>query len=124
MAIMFKVGATDYSNRVISGTFKVQTNDLYEEWTDANGRTHRMGYTTKTSGSFNIFFKTIEEYQGFMANLIAVRHEDLSYPVTVLDNISSTEKSIDAFLDFEPVRGRDEMWNDKVEILTINLMEC
>ena len=36
MAI-FKVGNIDYSNRVIAGSYNVQTKPVYTSWNDADG---------------------------------------------------------------------------------------
>lgn len=121
---MFKVGATDYSARVISGTYEVQTNPLYEEWTDANGRSHRMKFSEKTTGSLELVFKTLQEYLDFNTNLENARRDDLSVPVTVLDNLSSTEKEIDAFIEFNVTRQVDGQFNDRVETISISIMEC
>lgn len=121
---MFKVGATDYSSRVISGTYEVQTNPLYEEWTDANGRSHRMKFSEKTTGSLELVFKTLQEYLDFNINLENARRDDLSVPVTVLDNLTSTEKEIDAFIEFNVTRQVDGQFNDRVETISISIMEC
>ena len=124
MNTMFKVGTVDYTSRIVSGSYQIQTNDLYEEWTDANGRSHRMKYTEKTSGSLDLVFKTLQEYEDFMSNLASVKADDLSVSLVVLDNISSTEKEIDAFIEFVPIRQVDGLFNDRVETVTFNIMEC
>lgn len=121
---MFKVGTVDYTSRIVSGSYQIQTNDLYEEWTDANGRSHRMKYTEKTSGSLDLVFKTLQEYEDFMSNLASVKADDLSVSLVVLDNISSTEKEIDAFIEFAPIRQVDGLFNDRIETVTFNIMEC
>lgn len=121
---MFKVGTVDYTARIISGSYQVQTNDLFEEWTDANGRSHRMKYTEKTSGSLDLVFKTLQEYEDFVENLTSVKAEDLSVPLVVLDNITSTEREIDAFIEFAPTRQVDGKFNDRIETISINIMEC
>ena len=40
-SIRFKIGETDYSNRVVSGTYKVQNYEIYTSWKDGNKREHR-----------------------------------------------------------------------------------
>lgn len=121
---LFKIGATDYTSRVVSGTYEVQTNPIYEEWTDANGRTHRMKYTEKTSGSLELVFKTLQEYLDFNTTLSNATEDDLSVHITVLDNLSSTEKEIDAFIEFNVARAVDGQFNDRVESISISIMEC
>lgn len=39
--IMFKVGAGDYSNRVIAGSYNVNSQNVYKSWQDINGVEHR-----------------------------------------------------------------------------------
>ena len=91
MAIMFKVGNNDYSNRVVAEGYEVQKKDLYDSWTDANGKDHHSAYRQRISGKFTLKFLSIEEYEGFITSLMAWKNDDLTYPVTIFDNYSGQE---------------------------------
>lgn len=124
--IMFQIGigeGSDYSNRVIAGTYSVQKIEIYTTWEDANGRTHRAIYREKTSGSFNMLFKTLEEYKAFCSRINNTKQNDGSCPCTVLDNLTDTQVTSDFFISFTPKRDRDGMWEDKFGTITINIEE-
>lgn len=123
MAIMFKIGDIDYSNRVLSGSYAMQSNDVYDTWTDANLKEHRSSYRTKVSGSLDMLFKTIEEYQAFLDNLKNLKTNSLTYPITALDNLSNEEISFDGYLSFSPKRRRNDLWQDMVDVVTITITE-
>ena len=124
--IMFKVGNTDYSSHVIdnSNGYKVQSDPIYTEWEDANGRTHRSVYRMKTSGSFTLFFKTIEEYELFCIDLKNHRKNDFSYPCVVYDNNENVEVQGDFFVSYTPVRHRADDWSDYVAAISVTIKEC
>lgn len=120
--IMFKVGAGDYSNRVIAGSYNVNSQDVYKNWQDLNGIEHREKIRDKIVGSFDMYFPNIEEYDSFRAVLDSVKKEDLSYTITVVDNKTNTEKQIDAYLTFQLTRNRFG-WNDIYERFKLNIQE-
>lgn len=123
MAIMFKVGNLDFSNRVLSGSYNVQNNDMFESWTDANGKEHRSSYRKRMGGSFDMLFKTIDEFKAFNNHLALNKNDDLTYPITALDNLTSEEVSFVGFINFSPTRRRNELWKDMVDVVTISILE-
>lgn len=120
--IMFKVGAGDYSDRVIAGSYNVNSQNVYKSWQDINGIEHREKIRDKIVGSFDMYFPTIDEYDAFRAVLDSVRKEDLSYTITVVDNIKNEVKTIDAFITFQLTRNRLG-WNDIYERFKLNIQE-
>ena len=124
--IMFKVGTTDYSANVIdnSNGYKVQRDPIYTEWTDANGRDHRSVYRTRVTGSFTLFFKTLENYESFCLDMAAHQNNDSSHTCTVYDNNSNTEVTSDFFLTYTPVRHRTDMFTDYIAAISVTIKEC
>lgn len=120
--VMFKVGAGDYSDRVIAGSYNVNSQNVYKSWQDINGIEHREKIRDKIVGSFDMYFPTIDEYDAFRAVLDSVRKEDLSYTITVVDNIKNEVKTIDAFITFQLTRNRLG-WNDIYERFKLNIQE-
>lgn len=120
--IMFKVGAGDYSNRVIAGSYNVNSQNVYKSWQDINGVEHREKIRDKIVGSFDMYFPTIDEYDAFRAVLDSVRKDDLSYTITIVDNIKNEVKTIDAFITFQLTRNRLG-WNDIYERFKLNIQE-
>lgn len=120
--VMFKIGAGDYSDRVIAGSYNVNSQNVYKSWQDINGIEHREKIRDKIVGSFDMYFPKIEEYDAFRAVLDSVRKEDLSYTITVVDNIKNEVKTIDAFITFQLTRNRLG-WNDIYERFKLNIQE-
>lgn len=125
--IMFKVGNTDYSANVIDDNngYKVQTDPVFTEWEDANGRIHRSVYRYRTAGQFTLFFKTINNYESFCTTMAAAQNNDTSYPCVVYDNNSNSHVSGDFFITFTPIRHRtDDLQSDYMAAIQVTIKEC
>lgn len=124
MAI-FKVGNIDYSNRVIAGSYNVQTKPVYTSWNDANGVEHRqlVRATKRTEGTFDMFFKSIDDYNAFVSQIDTVQLPDLTVPCTVKSNTTNAEVVSFFFVDFSPVRNRKGNWEDYMEKFTVSVKE-
>lgn len=120
---MFKVGNTDYSNRVLSGTYAVQNMELYVSWTDGNYTERRHKTREQMQGTFDMFFETIEEYKAFCNTIRDNKAGDMSVKCVLFDNMSDTEKLCDCFIDFAPTRRRNDMWQDEMEVFEVKVKE-
>ena len=121
--IMFKKDNTDYSSRVVAEKYTVSSKPEYELWTDANGREHRSRYRYRVSGTLEMKFLTIGEYQTFLGILALAQDSDLTYPLRVWDNRTEQEVDITGFVDFDAVRYRNPAWADMIERLQITIRE-
>lgn len=123
---MFKLANIDYSDHVIAGAYKVVQNEVAVNWTDANHIDHHDVVRTRVEGSFDVYFKDMTEYDAFLS-IYEANKVDGHVPVTVtVNNVPSdtAEKSVNAFLKFEPTRNRNDFWADFMERFTITLQEC
>lgn len=121
--IMFKVGNTDFSNKVIGKDYKVQNEPQYKAWTDANGKEHRSVYRYQMSGTFTMLFETIDLYKQFCTTMASNMQNDTSYQCTVFDNKSDTSITSDYFVTYTPSRSIDGMWNDSIGQVKITIKE-
>lgn len=121
--IMFKIDDTDYSTHVVAENYAVRNIPQYKSWIDANGNEHRSVYRKQISGSFNMYFATIEEFDIFCALLDSVQKNDTSYPCTVWINNENTAITADYFIDFDATRYRNVRWADQIEMLKISIKE-
>lgn len=123
--IMFKVNNIDFSNHVIAGTYAVNTTEKYNTWTDANYHTHKQVLRTITKGSFDVYFKTMEEYNAFSSAIRASKtaNGDSCISATVVDNISNQEVTGRFYVEYTPIRDRDSKWRDYYKQFTIKLEE-
>ena len=120
---MFMVGETDMSHRVVAENYKIGTVPEQDLWTDANGKEHRSKYRDRVQGTLEMRFLSINEYQDFVFLLESEIQNDLTYEMTVYDNISEQEKEIVGFIDYEPTRYRDPGWADMMERITLTIRE-
>jgi hypothetical protein len=121
--MVFKIGNTSYADHVIAGTYQINQKDIGKEWTDANQIKHKTLMRTKVSGSCDMFFRTIEEFNEFVANIKAVKTTNQSVPMELTVNNVNEDKEIDAFIDFDAVRNRDGMWKDYILRYTLSVEE-
>lgn len=125
--MIFMIGTTaagDYSNRVIAGSYSVHTSPVYNSWTDANGIEHRNVIRSRTSGTFDMFFKEMSEYETFIALIESTKTTGMTVLCSVLSNTTNTMVTGDFFIEFAPVRNRKGDWSDYMERFTVTITEA
>ena len=128
MGIVFKIGSTeagDYSNRVIAGSYNVQTKPVTTSWTDANGVEHKTVIrSARTEGSFDMWFKTLTEYNTFASLVASNRLADQRVTCSVLSNTTDTLVTGYFYIDFSPTRNRRGDWSDIMERFSVTIKEA
>lgn len=119
------INGIDFGGHVIAGTYAVQNNNIYAAWTDGNGSNHRQLKREKMQGSFDMFFRTMEEYETFMAAIKASQETNFNTYVsaTLTDNLSNEDVESNYYFDYAPIRNRDADWRDYLEKFTVNVEE-
>ena len=118
------IGNVDYSNHVIAGSYNINQKIQSSKWDDANYRTHKFKQRDKIVGSFDMFFRTVTDYEGFKAHLDdAQAPDDDSYSISLTVNNISEQRRINAFIDYELVRDIDGKWQDYFRRFTVNIEE-
>lgn len=123
---MFIIGANDYSNRVIAGAYSVYSEDIYKEWVDGNHKTHRNIVASKLRGSFDVMFKSIEEYNSFLSVVNSNKTDSGAVAVSLKANNKVEGSDLvtsNCFLSFQPTRNRNGFWKDYMERFTIEVEE-
>lgn len=121
--MVFTINNVSYADHCIAGTYKVNSKDITENWVDASGKSHRRLKRKKVSGTVDMFFRTLDEFNSFISNIETNKTSTLSNAMKVTVNNMNEDKQIDAFIDFEPVRDRDGMWNDYMLRYTLTIEE-
>lgn len=118
------IGNVDYSNHVIAGSYNINQKIQSSKWDDANYRTHKFKQRDKIVGSFDMFFRTVADYESFKADLDdAQALDDDSYSISLTVNNISEQRRINAFIDYELVRDIDGKWQDYFGRFTVNIEE-
>lgn len=123
MSVMFKIGNTDLSNRVVAEGYSISNNAQYVVRTDANHVDHKKLIRSRYEGRFTLMFKTLAEYTAFETLLETVKQNDGSYIVTVCDNKTDTTASIYAFLDYTAERRKNGANQDIIDPFEVTLTE-
>jgi hypothetical protein len=124
MSSLFIINTTDYSANIEIGSYNVCTQQVYKEYTDAVGATHRRFIRNRIEGKFKIFFRKMTDFSSFMTTISTNQSPtDFTVPCTLYDTKSGTTKQINAFLDFVPVVTKDGVMEEYIEPFEIKVME-
>lgn len=124
--VTFKVNDIEFADHVIAGTYEVNRVPEYEEWMDAKRRKHKQQVRAgKVKGSFDMFFKTTEEYDMFKDALDEVKNEGGAYLEGIIITVNGEQDTavVDVFLDYSLNRNRDGRWKDYYEVFTVTIEE-
>ena len=119
------VNDTDITNYIVEGTYKMEAQDSYESWKDANGVEHRIIITSKVSGSFDLVCSnrsdsiTLPDFLALWNG--AVDNGVVTVGVYVINQ--GELKAIDAYHEIsskEHIRSGD---GSLIDVLTINISE-
>jgi len=124
---MLTINGVDYSGHVIAGSYNVVKKPVGVNWTDGF-KVNRFEYQgrERVSGSFDMFFRTMAEYNAFLADLSAVYSLGF-YTITVkLNNIAPPSDSATGNFKFgfSPVRNIDGLREDYIQRFTVSIEEA
>lgn len=122
--MVFTINGTDYSGHVLAGTYSVNSAPVTADWTDANGVVHKQKIRDKVSGTFDMWFRTLTEYNAFLSVLETNTTSALKVPLTVSVNNKNTDHTGNFYVSHAPVRNRDGFWDDYMERFTLTIEEA
>lgn len=124
ISFLFKIGTTDLTGHVVQNTWKVNKLPVYKTYKDANEETHKRFLRDKVSGSFQLVFKDLTEYAAFNTLINSNRSaSSFTVPCTVYDNISGTQISINAFLDYDLTVKQSAGLDEYIEPFDVKIEE-
>lgn len=98
---LFMIAGTDFTKLITVPSYSVNREDIYQTWTDANHINHRYRTRTRVSGSFTVFFNTVEEYQLWLKTI--EQNKNLAGYIEnckVYCNNTDTVETVNLFIDF------------------------
>lgn len=101
MFVLFKAGNTDYSKKIIEGSYKVYKNEVTYDWEDGNYKKHHEILRYRTSGSFQVYMKSWSDYTSFLSVLEGVRSGS-EYSLTVFAQNTNTSETSTFFVKLPP----------------------
>lgn len=111
----------DMSEFINHKAYNVNSNSVYEEWTDANYTKHRDVVRTRVSGDFEVGFTKVADFEKFCRLLSLAKNADETYNIMLYVNDQNRVLPVSVFIDAPALRIRDVInnrsWNTfKVEI--------
>lgn len=120
----FKIGSADYSGNIVIGTYNINSIEEAEEYKDGYGRTHKMHIIDKIKGSFDMFFKTLTEYNTFISALNTAKNNiSNTYDLTLSVNNLNQELTRNCFVSFQTNRTTNGSRTDFFEQFTVTIEE-
>ena len=122
--MVFKIGNNDYSGKIIVDTYNVNKIDIYTEWEDANGTTHRDIYRQKIQGEFDMQIAKISEYQAFIDDVRAHKANGGYVPCRVCVNNENNENVYaELFIDYAPIKTMNNDYTKGYLTFTVTIEE-
>ena len=120
---VFKVNNVDFSAHVLAGTYDISDVPVYTEWTDANGRDHREVYRKRLQGNFDMYFKTVTDFEQFNSAYKTAKQTSGLTRINIMNNSTNQVEAKDVYLSFAPIRNRRDDWEDYYEQFTVDVKE-
>lgn len=104
--VIFKVNNIDYSSNVVAKDYKVNYEDVFQEWIDGGQVKHKDIIRRRLVGTFNMYFEDATSLEVFLTALSTSKTTASTYPVMLKANNDSVGilKSTYVFLSLKPVR--------------------
>ena len=122
--MVFKIGDNDYSAKVLMDTYNVNRIDIYTEWEDANGTTHRDVYRKKIQGEFDMLISNVAEYSAFIAD-VQNNTTNGGYVTckVCVNNYNQENVQADMFIDYTPIKTLNNNYTKGYLSFTVRVEE-
>ena len=122
--MVFAIGANDYSAKVVMDTYDVNQIDVFTQWEDANGMTHRNVYRKRVQGTFDMLISNIGEYQAFITDVQNHRQNGGFVRCKIaVNNLNQENVQKDLFIDYAPIRTRNSNYTKGYMTFTVTIEE-
>lgn len=122
--MLFSINNKDYTGNIVADTYKINSQPKYETYEDAKGRTHNVKIRDKVSGTFDVFFRKMSDYEAFVADLEASKSLiNNTHSTTLKPNTDNVGGVYDCFIKYEPTRKIDGTYKDYMGVFTVTVEE-
>lgn len=124
ISFLFKIGSADVTGHVVQNTYKVNNLPIFKIYEDANGETHRRFIRKKYKGTLQMVFRDLDDYAAFRALIDAnISATNYSVPVTLYDNLTGNQDTVNAFIDYEPTVKQMAGLEEYMEVIDVAIEE-
>ncbi len=100
--MLYSINGIDITKNIITNSYSMNAEDVYEEWTDANYRKHREVIRQRVGGRFTLKFLTEETYTDFVSLVANCKSASGSVPVTAFVTNQNREVEAEMYIAFSP----------------------
>lgn len=114
------------SRHIPMGSYNVNILEEFEEWTDSNYDIHRKLLRNRVEGTFDLKFKSVEEYEGFL-NVLTAAKATTGQNYIEMDAFCTNRGAIynkKFYYEFEPKNDLPQMTDSKNESFTFTIKEA
>lgn len=122
---LFVVDNKDFTMHIKVPSYKVNDEDIYEEWEDSDYNTHRDITRTRVSGDFTLLYDDVDELDDFFdtINTLKESSDNGAIEMTVYCNNTHSVKTITAFIKYEPANEKPFFGKEKVSGFSVTIKE-
>lgn len=121
--IFFQIGTTDLTPYVDIQNFDVNSEDIYESWTDGNFIEHREITRSRVIGKIKLGFSDTTDFTNFQTLLSNNRNVNGYYPIQIHVNNTNSTESINAFISPEGSAKWDQKNGRQWLVLALEIRE-
>ena len=100
--MLVKIGDTDISKHILTGSYDVNASDVYHEWTDANQVRHHDVVRKRVAGRFSLKFLGESGYAAFVELVKSCKTVENTLPVSLYVVNENEQKETYVFFKMGP----------------------
>lgn len=100
--MLVKIGSTDITKHILTGSYSVNATDVYHKWTDANQVEHRDVVRQRVSGGFTLKFLTASDYSAFIKLVKDNKALDSSLPASLYVVNEDEQRDVKVYYKMSP----------------------
>lgn len=120
--VFLEIGGTDVTAYLDIQNYQMNREDVYDTWTDGNGRDHRVITRTRARGKTKAGFRSAAAFAAFCALLANAKQTGGWYNVRAYISNTGATESFQAFIDAQEDSDKWDRLNGRqwqVQTLTI-----
>ncbi|MCQ2369209.1 MAG: hypothetical protein MJ007_01890 [Paludibacteraceae bacterium] len=95
--MLLEINGVDYTNNVQESTYKVDTEDVCNEWEDGFYRKHNDKYRERIKGSFDVVFVTDAQYNAFINDVKKASNKNLLTATFYVGGLTNATQSAQVY---------------------------
>lgn len=119
--IFLQIGSTDLSPAADIQSYEMNSQDVYETWTDANWLDHRVIVRQRISGKVKLGYSSAAAFTALQTLLAAARQADGSYTVTAYVQNTGAMATFDCYIDTEGADKWDLKNSRQWQVVTLTI---